>query len=64
MGLNNLHKAIREEILMMTPFVSIDTVYSLLIHEEKKHEISTNPRKTSSVLNARNRSMLTLNVID
>lgn len=43
MGLNDSYKAIGEQILMMNPLHNVSTVRSLLIHEEKECEISTNP---------------------
>ncbi|XP_042752608.1 uncharacterized protein LOC111893020 [Lactuca sativa] len=43
MGLNDLFKAIKGQILMMSPLPSISTVHSLLIHEERQREISANP---------------------
>ena len=41
MGLNDSYKAIRGQILMMTPLPSISTVHSLLIHEERQRDISS-----------------------
>ena len=43
MGLNDLFKAIKGQILMMSPLPSISTVHSLLIHEERQREISAAP---------------------
>nr|KAJ0211652.1 hypothetical protein LSAT_V11C400219650 [Lactuca sativa] len=40
MGLIDSYKAIRGQILMMSPLPSISTVHSLLIHEERQREIS------------------------
>lgn len=41
--LNDSYKAIRGQILMMNPLPNIATVHSLLNHEERQREISSNP---------------------
>jgi len=41
MGLNSSYTAIRGNILMMTPFPSINQAYSLLVQEERQRQVKT-----------------------
>lgn len=50
MGLNDSYKAIRGQILMMNPLPNISTVHSLLIHEERQRDISSNPNVVTEAM--------------
>ena len=50
MGLNDSYKAVRGQILMMTPLPSIATVHSLLIHEERQCMLATITMQTTMVI--------------
>ncbi|KAK9070135.1 hypothetical protein SSX86_010535 [Deinandra increscens subsp. villosa] len=44
MGLNPTYDTVRGNILMMSPFPSINQAYALLIHDEKQREIHSTPQ--------------------
>ena len=49
MGLNESYKAVRSNILMMSPLPNVRQAYSLIVQEEMQRQVSSEPTKNFSI---------------